>query len=579
LKWFLLDTLRAYCLNLIHSIEAGEIKTRQQLNEKKIEFCKKHSLPQMPKNSVILSFAKPFSLHEKALGKQPSAKPFFLTEKILGKFASQEKSETLLRLLSVKPTRGLSGIAIVAVMTKPHKCPGKCIYCPSSLLPGKLTPKSYTGREPATMRAISANFDPEQQINDRLRQLQEAGHPTNKIELIVMGGTFLSQQLSFQKKFMLSCLNAFNGKKSKTINAAAKAAESAENRITGITFETRPDFCGEKEINNLLSFGGTRCELGVQTIYDSVYKKINRGHTIADVINATQLLKDSAFKVTYHYMPGLPGVSFLEDKKALREIFSSPEFKPDSLKIYPCLVIEGTKLFKQWQRGSYKPFSTEKAVKLLAEMKGFVPRWVRIMRVQRDIPSQLIAAGVQKSNLRQLVQRKAAAEGIECECIRCREAGLRAYKEGISADSSDAELFVEKYNASNGQEFFISFEDKARKFLYGFLRLRQPFAVAKAWGKGASRQSFAPFRKEIDGRTALVRELRVFGEPLPLHKRSDEAIQHKGIGKMLLRKAEEIAESELDARKLSVLSGFGVKQYYFDLGFKRDGCYVAKTFK
>ncbi|MDP2973613.1 MAG: tRNA uridine(34) 5-carboxymethylaminomethyl modification radical SAM/GNAT enzyme Elp3, partial [Candidatus Diapherotrites archaeon] len=347
-----------------------------------------------------------------------------------------KKTEKILSLLSVKPTRGLSGIAIVAVMTKPHKCPGKCIYCPGSLLPGKRTPKSYTGREPATMRAISANFDPEQQINDRLRQLQEAGHATNKIELIVMGGTFLSQQLSFQKKFMLSCLNAFNGKKSKTIAAAAEAAESAANRITGITFETRPDFCGKKEVNNMLSFGGTRCELGVQTIYDSVYKKINRGHTIADVINATRLLKDSAFKVTYHYMPGLPGVSFREDKQALQKIFSCPEFKPDSLKIYPCLVIEGTELFKQWQRGSYEPFSTEKAVKLLAEAKSFVPRWIRIMRVQRDIPSQFIAAGVQKSNLRQLVQRKAAAEGIECNCIRCREAGLRAYKEGISADSS-----------------------------------------------------------------------------------------------------------------------------------------------
>ncbi len=529
LKWLVLDTLRAYCLDLIRSIESGEIKTRKELNEKKIALCAKYRLREMPSNPTILSFAS-------------------------------KRSDLLSRMLSVKPTRSLSGIAIVAVMTKPHRCPGKCIYCPSSLLPNQETPKSYTGREPATMRAISANFDPEKQIKNRLQQLQEAGHATNKIELIVMGGTFLSQQLSFQKKFMLSCLNAFNGKKSKTINAAAKAAESAENRITGITFETRPDFCGKREINNMLSFGGTRCELGVQTIYDGVYKKINRGHTIADVINATKLLKDSAFKVTYHYMPGLPGVSFREDKQALRAIFSSPEFKPDSLKIYPCLVIEGTELFKQWQRGSYEPFSTEKAVNLLAEMKRFVPKWVRIMRVQRDIPSQLIAAGVQKSNLRQLVQRKAAAEGIECECIRCREAGLRArYEDG--ADLNDAKIFVEKYNASNGQDFFISFEDKKRRSLFGFLRLRQPFA---------------PFRKEIDARTALVRELRVFGEPLPLHKRSDAAIQHKGIGKMLLRKAEGIAESELDARKLSVLSGFGVKQYYYDLGFKPEGYFVGK---
>jgi len=526
-----LNKLRSYSLDLIRLIESGKVQTKRQLNKEKIALCKKHSVKDIPTNPTILSFA-------------------------------EKKSKKLLSLLSVKPTRSLSGIAIVAVMTKPHKCPGNCIYCPGSLLKGRETPKSYTGTEPATMRALAAEFNPSKQIRNRLQQLQEAGHPTNKIELIIMGGTFLSQPLSFQKRFMLQSLNALNNRDSKTLPAAKKAAEKAETRITGITFETRPDFCSKGEINNMLSFGGTRCELGVQTIYDSIYKKINRGHSVQDVINATRLLKDTAFKVTYHYMPGLPGMSLSKDKKALREIFSNQQFKPDSLKIYPCLVIEGTELYRQWSRGLYKPFSTEKAIELVSCLKSFAPRWVRIMRVQRDIPAQLIAAGVKKSNLRQLALEKALEKGFECNCIRCREAGLRSYKEGQKHDSSDAKLFVESYIASNGREYFISFEDKKRKFLYGFLKLRQPFA---------------PFRKEIDKKTALVRELRVFGQPMPLHQRSSRGIQHHGIGKLLMQKAEEIASTGLNSSKLLVISGLGVKPYYRNLGFKNDGMFVSKN--
>ncbi len=525
-----MDKLRVYSLDLVQLIESGKISTRRQLNEKKIELCKKHGIASMPGNPAILSFAR-------------------------------RRTAKLLKLLSVKPTRSLSGITVVALMTKPHKCPGTCIYCPSSLLPGRATPKSYTGKEPATMRALSAGFSPEKQIANRLQQLDEAGHSTDKIELIVMGGTFLSQPLRFQRDFMLRVLNAVNCKKSRSLAAAMEAAESAKRRITGITFETRPDFCSEREINNMLSFSGTRCELGVQTVFDSVYRKVNRGHSVADVVQATQLLKDSAFKVTYHYMPGLPSVSIQQDKKALRKLFSEQHFKPDSLKIYPCLVIEGTELFKQWRRGLFEPISTEKAVKLLSSVKRFVPRWVRIMRVQRDIPAQLIAAGVRKSNLRQAVQQEMEAHDWKCRCIRCREAGLLLFKESTGAELPKAQIFVESYNASNGREFFISSEDSARQLLFGFLRLRLPFK---------------PFRKEIDKNTALVRELRVFGKPMPLHQRSSGAIQHKGLGKALLSEAEQISRNEFDARKMLVISGAGVKPYYRSLGFRDDGLFVSK---
>ena len=529
-----MNKLKSYSLELISLIGSGKIKTKRQLNEKKIVLCKKHGLSSLPTNPDVLAFAK-------------------------------KRTKLLLNMLSVKPTRSLSGITVVALMTKPHNCPGKCIYCPSSLIKGKDTPQSYTGSEPATMRALTANFSPKKQVSNRIDQLHEAGHDTSKLQLIVMGGTFLSQPQQFQKQFMLGAFNAVTGKRQHKIEGAMKSAETSKQRITGITFETRPDFCGKKEINNMLSLGGTRCELGVQTIYDRVYKKIKRGHTVKDVVNATQLLKDSAFKVTYHYMPGLPGVNLQEDKKALRAIFENQEFKPDSLKIYPCLVIEGTPLFRQWKKGLYKPFSTEKAIKLLSYAKRFVPHWIRIMRIQRDIPAQLIAAGVKKSNLRQLVQKQLHDEGGKCNCIRCREAGLlEASQKFRQMPSGKAELFVENYSASKGKECFVSLEDKNRERLFGFLRLRMPYA---------------PFRKEITEETALVRELRVFGKPMPLHKRGREAIQHKGFGKLLLSEAEELAAKNFGAKKLLVISGVGVKPYYHSLGFKDEGLFVSKPIK
>jgi elongator complex protein 3 len=523
-----LTKLADYSREIVGLIQSSEITNSRQLNEAKIKLCKKHSLSGMPSNATILSFAG-------------------------------TKTEPLLRLLKVKPTRSLSGISVVAIMAKPFKCPGSCIYCPSSLLPEKETPKSYTGREPATMRAVNSGFDAKTQVKNRVKQLEEAGHGTGKLELIVMGGTFLSTPALYQKKFMLDSINALSGSNAKSLEPAKKAAERTSRRIVGITFETRPDFCSKKDISRMLSFGGTRCELGIQSIYPEVLEKIKRGHSVSEAIAATRRLKDSAFKVTYHYMPGLPGVSLQEDKKALLEIFKNPDFRPDALKIYPCLVIEGTELFRQWKKGLFTPLSTKNAVKLLSSVKPNIPDWVRVMRIQRDIPSPLISAGVKKSNLRQLVQEELSRHGKKCGCIRCREAGLLSSK-GLRPAPEKAKLFTEEYKASQGREFFFSWESKKRDCLFGFARLRIPAR---------------PFLPEISPESGLLRELRVFGLPLPLHERKEQALQHKGLGKKLVEKAILVSE-ENGLKEIVAISGLGVKPYYRSLGFKAKGPYMAK---
>lgn len=524
-----LGGLEKFSEEIIKLIEQGKITDKRSLNFQKLRLCKQFAMSTTPSNPDILALAK-------------------------------NSSPKILRILGLKPTRTLSGVAVVAIMPSPYKCPGKCIYCPNSLLPNKKTPKSYTGKEPATMRAINMGFDARKQILNRLKSLRETGHDTTKLELIIMGGTFPSMPLPKQKKFMLSALNAINNKKSNSLETTKKFSETAKKRVVGITFETRPDFCGKKEISRMLDMGGTRVELGVQNPSDEIYRRINRGHSVKDVTTATQLLKDSAFKVTYHFMPGLPGSTAKKDLASIKKIFSNPEFRPDSLKIYPCLVIKDTELFNLWKKGEFEPVSTEQAVKLVSKIKEFVPRHVRIMRIQRDIPHFLVEAGVQKTNLRQMVVEQMKKHGKTCKCIRCREAGILSLHKNIDFSFENAKIFVDSYTASSGKEFFISFEDKKRELLFGFTRLRIPFQ---------------PFRKEISPKTALVRALHVFGQALPLDSRSPAAFQHRGLGKMLLQRAEQIALDH-SAKKLLVISGLGAKPYYYGQGFTPDGLFVSK---
>jgi len=521
-----------YSIKILREIEKRKIHSKKELNELKLKTCRELRLKEMPSNATILSHAK-------------------------------KTKKELIQLLKTKPIRSISGIASVAIMPEPKKCPGECSYCPNSLVES-IVPKSYTGLEPATMRAIANSFDPKKQIKNRIEQLNATGHSTQKIELIIMGGTFLASPLNYQKKFMQAGYEAVIGRKTSPMQKARKLLEKTKNRIVGITFETRPDFCNKKEINRMLSFGGTRVELGVQNPDNEIYKKINRGHTVKEVINSTQLLKDSAFKVCYHLMPGLPLSNPKKDLKMFKKIFSENEFKPDMLKIYPCLVIKGTKLYGQWRKGLYEPYSTEKAAELIAKAKSFFPKWVRVMRVQRDIPSTVVAAGVKHTNLRQLIEKKMREKGIKCNCIRCREIGHALLREPeLQEKLIEPKILVEEYNASKGKEFFISLEDTKNNLLYGFCRLREPFN---------------PFRKEINERTALVRELHIYSESLPLKEKPEKKeFQHRGFGKKLLEKAGEIAAEELDCNKLLVISGLGVKEYYKKLGFKDDGPYVSRS--
>ena len=476
---------------------------------------------------------------------------------VLG-YATKEEAEVLKGLLVRKPTRSLSGVSVVAVMSKPAPCPhGTCAYCPK----GDYAPQSYTGKEPAALRARRNGYDPGKQVRNRVEQLTAIGHPTDKVELIVMGGTFPAQPVEYQEQFVKGCFDAMVGTSGKNLEETIRAAEASKVRPVGVTFETRPDYCKEKDINEMLKLGVTRVELGVQTVYDDVLEKVERKHYVEDSIEATRLLKDAGIKVNYHMMPGLPGSDRGRDIDAFREIFSSPDFRPDMLKIYPTLVLKGTKLYDWWKLGEYEPLSSDEAAEIIAEAKGFVPPWVRIMRVTRDIPATLIDSGVKKSNLRQLVEGQAKAKGISCNCIRCREVGHRLLKEGLSPDK--VEIRELGYDASNGRETFISAEDFEKRILIGYLRLRYPSAEA--------------FRPEVGKDSALVRELHVYGPEVRIgDESSGSEFQHKGWGKRLLERAEEIAAT--DGRKhILVRSGIGVRQYYRNLGYEDFGAYLKKN--
>ncbi len=467
-----------------------------------------------------------------------------------------------------KITRILSGVTVVAVMTAPYPCPhGKCIYCPGG--PEFNSPQSYFGDEPALMRAKRVNFDPYEQVRIRLKQYEALGHRPSKVDVIVMGGTFTALPEWYQEWFVASIFDAFNrypegrSKEPPPLEVAQSINESARIRVVGLTFETRPDQINEYQVNRLLYLGGTRVELGVQSIYDDILQLINRGHTVKEVVKATKLLKDSGFKVVYHIMPGLPGSDFRRDLECVREIFDNPDFRPDMLKIYPTLVVKGTKLYDLWIRGEYKALTDEEAVELISEMYRYIPRWVRVMRIQRDIPANYIEAGPKKGNLRELVEAATLSKGIAINEIRYREVGRALYKRNVKPYRAD--VSVEEYEASGGLEVFISAEDKVNNVLLGFIRVRIPSEDA--------------FRHEIDNKTAIVRELHVYGPQVPVGEEPlDHEFQHRGYGVLLLSKAEELMLNKYDKRKILILSGVGVREYYRKLGYwrERDSPYMMK---
>ncbi len=450
-----------------------------------------------------------------------------------------------------KLSRTISGVTPVAVMTQPAGCPGRCVYCPTY----GATPQSYTPESPAVIRARGCDYDARRQVEVRLRTLAEMGHPTDKVELIIMGGTFLATPADYQYSLIKDCYDALNGTTSESLAEAQRLNETAARRAVGLCIETRPDVCGEAEVRRMLDFGTTRVELGVQALDDAIYRKVARGHDVAAVSRATALLKRYGFKVYYHWMPGLPGSSPAHDLEMSRELFESPAFRPDGLKLYPTMVVAGTRLEQWYRAGDYQPYPGEVMLGLLGDIKAIVPKYVRLARVLRDIPSQYIVAGLRDS-AREKVKEIMSSKRQACRCIRCREYGHRL-KQGVTPGAP--QLTRLDYAASGGQEILLSFED-AQDTLFGLLRLR------------LEANPPSPFPSPL----ALVRELHVFGPELPLGAKGGRAAQHRGLGRALLAEAEHLAQAELGAGTVAILSGVGARAYYAELDYALEDGYMVK---
>ena len=501
---------------LLEAIRSGEVADRDELQRLKMKLCARYGSDKVPSNSEILALV------------------------------TEEEKKAILPLLVKKPMRTASGVAVVAVMTSPYPCPhGKCAYCPGGV--SNDSPQSYTGKEPAARRAAMNRFDPYDQVESRLTQLEEIGHDTDKIDLIIMGGTFTSRNPQYQEWFVKRCLEAMNGHPSPSLEAAQEENSHAKRRCIGLTVETRPDyFCKDIQIERMMMLGATRVELGVQILDDDILKGVERGHGVEEVIRATKVCRDHGLKVCYHLMPGLPGSDPDKDYESFRRCFDDPNFRPDMLKFYPTLVVAGTKLYDMWKEGEYTPYSVETATELLSRMKAIVPDYVRIQRIQRDIPVPEITAGILKSNLRQLVQKNMEDHGIRCRCIRCREVG---HTGEILEDPSEVRMDTIEYEAAGGTEYFISFT--YHDSLVGYVRLRIN-----------------------EGDTAMIRELKVFGNETAIGAAA-ESWQHRGFGRKLVAEAERVAV-EKGKPRIIVTSGIGVREYYASLGYHLERPYMAK---
>ncbi|MFA5962178.1 MAG: elongator complex protein 3 [Parcubacteria group bacterium] len=467
-------------------------------------------------------------------------------------------------ILISKKIRTRSGVAVIAVLTKPYPCPGKCLYCPSE----KAMPKSYLKNEPAVMRAISVKFNPYAQVQKRLRALELNGHKTDKIELIVMGGTFSYFPKKYQNWFVTECFRAVNDYGhvarrdalrcvSTTLGREQKKNEKAQRRIIGLTLETRPDYIDEKEILNFRTLGCTRVELGVQSIFDDVLTKNNRGHDVAETIRATKLLKNAGFKINYHIMPGLYGSDEKKDYQMFKTLFSSPDFQPDMLKIYPTVVLRDSTLYDIWNRGLYRGLDDQQFEKFILRVKkNLIPPYVRIARLVRDVPAESIIAGPIISNLRQMI-----AEKSQCQCIRCREVGGNF--------NLQDELILNRidYDASDGKEIFLEYTTSDRKKIFALLRLRI---------NGDSTYITEVEPPQVLKNSAIIREVHTYGTMTEIDKKNSKSPQHIGLGKKLIAEAEKIARQEFGLKKIAIISGIGAREYYRKLGYRLKDSYMVK---
>ena len=485
-----------------------------------------------------------------------------------------EADETLLAAIRLKPVRTLSGVTTVTVLTKPYPCPGKCIFCPDDVR----MPKSYLPDEPGAMRALEHNFDPYTQVKSRLEALTAVGHPTDKVELLILGGTFSAYRRDYQEWFVKRCFQAMNGSQPGEANETRDEQieaytdpgraddhgslarihfinESAPHRNVGLSIETRPDEVTLDELTWLRSLGVTKVQMGVQNLDDRVLALNLRGHTVAEAHRAVALLRAAGFKIVLHWMPNLLGATHDSDRADFPRLWEG--LCPDEIKIYPTQLLENSPLYGYWQRGEYHPYDTDELVALIADVKPSIPRYCRVNRIIRDIPSTHVIAGNKRTSLRQDVTLELARRGTHCNCIRCREV------RGEKVDPSALQFDDLVYAADGAEEHFLSFVTAGDQ-IAGFLRLSLPMADSPATDLVDLEQA------------AIIREVHVYGQALALGTAQAGASQHSGLGTRLMLAADKIAR-EKGYRRMAVIAAVGTRQYYLERGFERGNLYLVKT--
>ena len=475
-----------------------------------------------------------------------------------------EPDTALLEKIRMKPMRTLSGVTTVTVLTKPYPCPGKCIFCPTDVR----MPKSCLPDEPGAMRALEHKFDPYTQVVSRIRALKNLGHPTDKIELLILGGTWSSYRRDYQEWFIGRCFDAMNAMESlpvteperteqmdpSVLNKIHSVNETAPHRNVGLVIETRPDEINPDEIKWLRHLGVTKVQMGAQSFNDHILEINKRGHDVESTRQATALLRAAGFKIVLHWMPNLLGATPQLDREDFARLWN--DFCPDEIKIYPNQLLANAELYEYWQRGEFQPYTTEELVDLIADIKPSIPRYCRVNRVIRDIPGNNVVEGNRRTSLRQDVQNEMKKRGTRCQCIRCREV------KGKTVELSSLVLNDLVYQAGKAEEHFISFITMDDG-LAGFIRLSLPSNDSPETGMA-----------DLNG-SALIREVHVYGQSLGVGVEKTGAAQHVGLGTRLLEEAERVAK-EKGFEKLAVIAAVGTRQYYLDRGFERGDYYLVK---
>lgn len=529
----------------------------------------------------------------------------------------------ILKILRKKPIRTASGVTVVTVLTKPYPCPGECIFCPNDIR----MPKSYLAEEPGAQRAEKNFFDPYLQTYNRLEALQQIGHHLDKVELIVLGGTWSFYPESYQIWFIKECFRALNEfgqtdsrpevlnhyqqmnqrlremdeqpwetdyDKHKTALAdrqiegqqinqtynqviselylkpekiggfdqyqtadweeladQQKINETADQRNVGLVLETRPDWVKPEEVIRLRRLGATKVQVGFQSLDDRVLALNKRGHDVAATKKAIALLRRAGFKIHGHWMANLYGSDVEQDKADYEKMFAEPEFRPDELKIYPCSLLETAELMQLYQAGQYHPYTQEELLEVISYVLTHTPEYCRLTRVIRDIPSTEIVQGNKKTNFRQIARQHLEKIGAEMRDIRAREIRDQEF------ESAEVKLKELSYETGVSEEKFLQFvlpqEDQPDKIV-AFLRLSLPDLSQEK-----------PFVEELT-KSAMIREIHVYGRTVQIGQEGEGKPQHAGFGTQLIIRAKELAK-EAGYEKLAVISAVGTREYYRKKGF------------